>query len=188
VPRVGGRLHGPDDAQVEPREVDVGRLATALAVRGAAASPRNQSRLRRGPPGMALPDPGQNRSPGSSLPGFRRGVGLRMQDSHRDRYGWGAVPVLGVPAALARHDGRGALGGRIRSSERVITPAQGAIQMSPSDRAAAGAGRTKAIAAASGAPGQPTVDIAAETSTRPSGALTDFNRHPRDCAPHSAIL
>ena len=32
---------------------------------------------------MALPDPGQNRSPGSSLPGFRRGVGLRMQDSHR---------------------------------------------------------------------------------------------------------
>jgi hypothetical protein len=28
-PRVAGRLHGPDDAQVEPREVDVGRRAIA---------------------------------------------------------------------------------------------------------------------------------------------------------------
>jgi len=29
VPWAGGRLHGPDDAQVEPREVAVGRRATS---------------------------------------------------------------------------------------------------------------------------------------------------------------
>ena len=30
VSRTAGRLHGPDDAQVEPREVDVERRAIAL--------------------------------------------------------------------------------------------------------------------------------------------------------------
>jgi hypothetical protein len=30
-PPAGGRLHGPDDAQVEPREVDAGRRAIASA-------------------------------------------------------------------------------------------------------------------------------------------------------------
>jgi len=29
LPRAAGRLHGPDDAEVEPREVDVGRRAIA---------------------------------------------------------------------------------------------------------------------------------------------------------------
>jgi hypothetical protein len=32
VSRVPGRLHGPDDAQVEPREVDVGRAQLLLYI------------------------------------------------------------------------------------------------------------------------------------------------------------
>ena len=47
VPRAGGRLHGPDDAQVEPREVDVVRRAIASSVgHRTAGSPRFRSRGR----------------------------------------------------------------------------------------------------------------------------------------------
>ena len=40
VPRAGGRLHGPDDAQVEPREVAVGRRAIAFVGLLTTGSPR----------------------------------------------------------------------------------------------------------------------------------------------------
>lgn len=43
VPRAGGRLHGPDDAQAKPREVDGGRRAIA-SVGHRTGSPRLRSR------------------------------------------------------------------------------------------------------------------------------------------------
>jgi hypothetical protein len=46
VPRAGGRLHGPDDAQVEPREVAVGRRAIASVGHLTAGSSRFQSQGR----------------------------------------------------------------------------------------------------------------------------------------------
>jgi len=44
VPRAGGRLRGPDDAQVEPREVDLARRATASIGQRTAGLPRQRSR------------------------------------------------------------------------------------------------------------------------------------------------
>ena len=43
VPRAGGRLHRPDDAQVEPREVAVGRRAIASVGLLTTGSPRTRS-------------------------------------------------------------------------------------------------------------------------------------------------
>ena len=42
LPWAGGRLHGPDDAQVEPREVAVGRRAIASVGLLTAGSPRKE--------------------------------------------------------------------------------------------------------------------------------------------------
>ena len=82
VPRVGGRLHRPDDAQVEPREAAVGRRAIASVGLLTTGSPRTQSsrrgqrtaasarrctsravRGRRRPPRHCFPD-GVGRPPG----------------------------------------------------------------------------------------------------------------------------
>jgi hypothetical protein len=49
VPRAGGRLHGPDDAQVEPRQADLGRHAIASVGHRTTGSPRFQSRGRSQP-------------------------------------------------------------------------------------------------------------------------------------------
>ena len=43
VPQAGGRLRGPDGAQVEPREVDGGRRAVAPVGHRVAGSPRSRS-------------------------------------------------------------------------------------------------------------------------------------------------
>ena len=47
LPWAGGRLHGPDDAQVEPREVAVGRRAIASVELLTTGSPRKRSRQSR---------------------------------------------------------------------------------------------------------------------------------------------
>ena len=57
VPRAGGRLHGRDDAQVEPPEVDVGRRAIASVGHLTTGSPRSQSRGRGQPHDRVSPDP-----------------------------------------------------------------------------------------------------------------------------------
>lgn len=44
VPRAGGRLHGPDDAQVEPPQADLGRPAIASVGHRTTGSPRSQQR------------------------------------------------------------------------------------------------------------------------------------------------
>ena len=51
----GGRLHGPDDAQAEPREADVRRRAAAFGRHRAAGSPREQSRRSRSSCGWSCP-------------------------------------------------------------------------------------------------------------------------------------
>jgi hypothetical protein len=76
----GGRLHGPDDAQVERREVDLGRRAIASARHLATGSPRMHSR------GVARPDDciGHWRSPAPT--GVRGGrSSLRSGRSERCR-------------------------------------------------------------------------------------------------------
>jgi len=100
-PRAGGRLHGPDDAQVEPREVDVGRRAIASVGHLTTGSPRERWRRRR-----SADDRFDRRS--GSVPAIALATSRR-----RDVWASGrATPGIAIVGLNRRHDRFGRPGAR----------------------------------------------------------------------------
>jgi len=105
--RGGGRLHGPDDAQVEPREVDVGRRAIASVEHLTTGSPRKES------PGRATPWLSLWRPNATS----RRRAASRRRASRRSRPR--SAPLLPSPKTR---------------SVRLLNPRKHNWQLAPADR------------------------------------------------------
>ena len=85
LPRTGGLLHRPDDAQAEPREADVGHGAAALVRHRAAGLPRD--------PSSARPSPGRSDWRNGIVRGLPSGLLLSASDlpAARLRSGDGAL-------------------------------------------------------------------------------------------------